>query len=239
MDGATQRCSTHLFFDPKRYDLARVGRYKFNKKLAIAARIAGQSARPRTSSIPVYRRGAGARGRRSSTRETAEHIQNCRRERGQARSAMTHRRCACIGNNFVATRACVSCACMIPQEVAAMDGNGRTLPERVHVLKAHSSSGRWRTASRSCEALQREHIADLVPKHILRRRHRRFRQLSAGPALRRGRRSTTSTIWATAACAAWASCCRTRSAWVWPAWSASCKERMAIQDPRRGHARRI
>ncbi|OHW62412.1 DNA-directed RNA polymerase subunit beta [Andreesenia angusta] len=28
-----------LFFDPKRYDLARVGRYKFNKKLALSARI--------------------------------------------------------------------------------------------------------------------------------------------------------------------------------------------------------
>ncbi len=35
---------TNLFFDPKRYDLAKVGRYKYNKKLAIAARIAGQVA---------------------------------------------------------------------------------------------------------------------------------------------------------------------------------------------------
>ena len=33
---------TNLFFDPKRYDLARVGRYKFNKKLRMAARIVGQ-----------------------------------------------------------------------------------------------------------------------------------------------------------------------------------------------------
>ena len=31
----------NMFFDPKRYDLARVGRYKFNKKLAISARIKG------------------------------------------------------------------------------------------------------------------------------------------------------------------------------------------------------
>ncbi len=31
-----------LFFDPRRYDLAKVGRYKFNKKLGIAARINGQ-----------------------------------------------------------------------------------------------------------------------------------------------------------------------------------------------------
>ena len=30
-----------LFFDPHRYDISRVGRYKYNKKLAIAERIAG------------------------------------------------------------------------------------------------------------------------------------------------------------------------------------------------------
>ncbi|MBQ4640043.1 MAG: DNA-directed RNA polymerase subunit beta [Clostridia bacterium] len=33
-----------LFFDPKRYDLMRVGRYKFNKKLGVAARITNQEA---------------------------------------------------------------------------------------------------------------------------------------------------------------------------------------------------
>ena len=33
---------TSLFFDSRRYDLARVGRYKFNKKLAISSRIAGR-----------------------------------------------------------------------------------------------------------------------------------------------------------------------------------------------------
>ncbi|MBS6831692.1 MAG: DNA-directed RNA polymerase subunit beta, partial [Clostridiales bacterium] len=31
----------NLFFDPKRYDLARVGRYKFNKKLRLSNRICG------------------------------------------------------------------------------------------------------------------------------------------------------------------------------------------------------
>ena len=30
-----------MFFDPRRYDLARVGRYKFNKKLSFRSRIAG------------------------------------------------------------------------------------------------------------------------------------------------------------------------------------------------------
>jgi len=33
-----------LFFDPKRYDLAKVGRFKFNKKLALATRISGNIA---------------------------------------------------------------------------------------------------------------------------------------------------------------------------------------------------
>ena len=33
-----------LFFDRRKYDLSRVGRYKFNKKLSLAARIAGQRA---------------------------------------------------------------------------------------------------------------------------------------------------------------------------------------------------
>ncbi|NLD33887.1 MAG: DNA-directed RNA polymerase subunit beta [Clostridiales bacterium] len=34
----------NLFFDPKRYDLMRVGRYKYNKKLGVSARIADQVA---------------------------------------------------------------------------------------------------------------------------------------------------------------------------------------------------
>ncbi len=33
---------TNMFFDPKRYDLAHVGRYKYDKKMALGARIAGK-----------------------------------------------------------------------------------------------------------------------------------------------------------------------------------------------------
>ena len=43
VESATQLMH-NLFFDPKRYDLARVGRYKFNKKLALALRIDGREA---------------------------------------------------------------------------------------------------------------------------------------------------------------------------------------------------
>jgi DNA-directed RNA polymerase subunit beta len=63
-----------LFFDPKRYDLAKVGRFKFSKKLSIAARINGFRAGenivdPETGEIIV------AEGETIS-REKAETIQN-------------------------------------------------------------------------------------------------------------------------------------------------------------------
>ena len=46
----------NLFFDPRRYDLSRVGRYKYNKKLGIAGRLTGQKllepiADPRTGEL--------------------------------------------------------------------------------------------------------------------------------------------------------------------------------------------
>jgi len=42
----------NLFFDPKRYDLANVGRYKFNKKMAISSRALGRKlSRPVASTL--------------------------------------------------------------------------------------------------------------------------------------------------------------------------------------------
>ena len=41
---AARNLFNNLFFDPRRYDLAKVGRYKFNKKLNLASRISGQVA---------------------------------------------------------------------------------------------------------------------------------------------------------------------------------------------------
>ena len=50
----------NLFFDPHRYDMSRVGRYKYNKKLGISARIAGRIlaepvADPRTGEVLANR----------------------------------------------------------------------------------------------------------------------------------------------------------------------------------------
>ena len=65
---------TSMFFDPRRYDLAKVGRYKFNKKLALKNRISGQVlaedvASPMTGEILAE---AGTK----ITRELASAIQN-------------------------------------------------------------------------------------------------------------------------------------------------------------------
>ena len=65
---------TSMFFDPRRYDLAKVGRYKFNKKLALKNRISGQVlaedvASPMTGEVLAE---AGTK----ITRELASAIQN-------------------------------------------------------------------------------------------------------------------------------------------------------------------
>lgn len=50
----------NLFFDPRRYDISRVGRYKYNKKLGISSRLIGQVlaepiANPRTGEVLALR----------------------------------------------------------------------------------------------------------------------------------------------------------------------------------------
>ncbi|HBT48283.1 MAG TPA: DNA-directed RNA polymerase subunit beta [Caldanaerobacter subterraneus] len=64
-----------LFFDPKRYDLAKVGRYKFNKKLALKARIANHKSAKRIVN-PITGEVLVEEGEKI-TREKAEEIQNC------------------------------------------------------------------------------------------------------------------------------------------------------------------
>ena len=63
-----------LFFDPRRYDLAKVGRYKFNKKLSLASRISGKVAfdtivDPETGEVLVEKDSV-------ISEEVAENIQN-------------------------------------------------------------------------------------------------------------------------------------------------------------------
>ena len=63
------------------------------------------------------------------------------------------------------------------------------------------------------------HKDDLVPKHIIIDDILCLHQLHERPGPRHLRARTISTIWATAVCAAWASCCRTSSASASAVWS--------------------
>ena len=143
-----------LFFDPKRYDLAKVGRYKFNKKLALAARIAGGIAsedvvNPETGEILVS---AGA----TISREMAETIQNAgvnsvtlhvENERGAFDIKV-------LGNNFADAAAFLS---FDPEEVG--------ITEKVHVptLRALMAENE---DEESLKAAIRQNIDNLIPKHI-------------------------------------------------------------------------
>ena len=71
---AARNLFSGLFFDPRRYDLAKVGRYKFNKKLGLASRIAGKVAYsdiidPDTGEVLVEKDSV-------ISEEVAENIQN-------------------------------------------------------------------------------------------------------------------------------------------------------------------
>ena len=63
-----------MFFDPRRYDLAKVGRYKFNKKLALKNRIKGQRVAEDIVS-PLTGEILAEKGT-TITRELADAIQN-------------------------------------------------------------------------------------------------------------------------------------------------------------------
>ena len=63
-----------LFFDPRRYDLSGVGRYKFNKKLSLSRRLAGQ-----TLELPLIDPSTGeilAEAGECVSREKAERLEN-------------------------------------------------------------------------------------------------------------------------------------------------------------------
>ncbi len=72
-DEAVRQQLKNIFFDPRRYDLARVGRYKFNKRLRLGVRIVGlTSARDVISSDGEVLATAG----QVITKEVANDIQN-------------------------------------------------------------------------------------------------------------------------------------------------------------------
>ena len=139
-----------LFFDPKRYDLMRVGRYKFNKKLSIATRINGQVAaedivNPQTGEVMV-------KEGESIDLETARAIQNAGVNAVWVNCEGAIRKV--IGNNFVDAR-----------EYLPFDPAEAGILEMVHLptLKTIMESVE---PDQLLEAV-RENASELVPKHIL------------------------------------------------------------------------
>ena len=139
-----------LFFDPKRYDLAKVGRFKFNKKLSIAARINGFKAaeniiHPETGEIMV------AEGERIDRQKAAE-IQNA--GINSVYLDIEGKRVRVLGNNTVDIKSFVD-----------FDVSDIGITEKVrydvlsNILKEH------KTPEEIKKALK-DSIDELIPKHI-------------------------------------------------------------------------
>ena len=155
-----------LFYDPKRYDLARVGRYKFNKKLSLASRINGRIsaeviANPLTGEIIVD---AGEK----ITRSMANAIQDC----GINSVNIEHESgkiIKLIGNNFVDAKGFLD---FDPAEVG--------INEKVHyptlksILDEYNSEVELNKSiddksfgEQDLKDALRENLDKLIPKHII------------------------------------------------------------------------
>ena len=96
-----------LFFDPRRYDLSRFGRYKMNKKLSLARRITGHVAAENVVDS-ADRRGAdrgrcqdhprdGREGRQRRCESGRAEDRGCPEGRGQEGQGHHQRLCGCTG----------------------------------------------------------------------------------------------------------------------------------------------
>ena len=148
------------FFDPKRYDMMRVGRYKYNKKLAIAARIRGHVVDqdiidPATGEVLIA---AGERIPAAKTDPLAKKIQDAGVNDIYLR--LEDRVVRVIGNNFV------DAAAWLSEEEIEKSG----INEMVHLstlkqlLETAEQEGMDELAK---IRLLHENLSALMPKHIL------------------------------------------------------------------------
>ena len=148
------------FFDTRRYDMMRVGRYKYNKKLSIAARIRGFVAAadivdPETGEVLVAE---GERIPASKTDPLAQRIQNCGVNDIMLR--LDDRDVRVIGNNFV------DAAAWLDQET--IDAVG--INEMVHLPTLKELLARCEEEGLEGEEriqMLKANLAALSPKHIL------------------------------------------------------------------------
>ena len=139
-----------LFFDNRRYDLSKVGRYKYNKKLSIASRIANHIAyedivNPETGEVLVEKDSL-------ITRETAKDIQDAGINVVYVK--IEDKKAKVIGNGTVDIRAYV--APKIAEELGIkVDVNYAVLQ---NILET--------TAEKDLAKEIEERIDELVPKHV-------------------------------------------------------------------------
>ncbi|GAA0745861.1 DNA-directed RNA polymerase subunit beta [Clostridium oceanicum] len=141
-----------LFFDAKRYDLSRVGRYKFNKKLALNLRIANQIAdrdivNPQTGEVLIEQ------GQKIS-REKALEIQNC--GINEAYIKVEDKSIKVIGNHFVNIN-----------KVVDFDISDLNIKENVYYPVLKDILYNYSEESKIKEEIKKN-IHNLIPKHIIR-----------------------------------------------------------------------
>ena len=148
------------FFDPKRYDMMRVGRYKYNKKLAIAARIRGHVVDqdiidPTTGEVIIA---GGERIPAAKTDPLAKKIQDAGVNDIYLR--LEDRVVRVIGNNFVDAAAWLS-----EEEIEKSGINEMVhLPTLKQLLETAEQEGMDELAK---IRLLHENLSALMPKHIL------------------------------------------------------------------------
>ncbi|MFZ7133799.1 MAG: DNA-directed RNA polymerase subunit beta [Eubacteriales bacterium] len=141
-----------MFFDPRRYDLAKVGRYKLNKKLALATRLIGKKltthvAHPKTGEIICEKD-------QIINVETAWKIQNSGLNRVTV--AYEDKEVVVLGNGFVD----------IYQQDLPFDISDLDIDRFVHYAVLHEILDSQINNEQKKQAIT-ERIDELCPKHIL------------------------------------------------------------------------
>lgn len=141
-----------LFFDPKRYDLAKVGRYKFNKKLALCYRIMNK-----VSAEDIVNQETGevfVKAGEKITYETAVEIQNAGINVVNL-LVDDEKNVKVIGNNFVDIKSHIS-----------FDIDELNIKEKVHYPTLKEIIEEYSDEEEIKEAIK-SRIKELIPKHIL------------------------------------------------------------------------
>ena len=160
VDSATNLINA-LFFDPKRYDLAHVGRYKYNKKLALALRIFNRV--PVEDIVHPYTGEVLVEAGQAISREQAEAIQNAGVNEVVVRVGEEDVRI--IGNNFAFIKPFLEN--YSAELYAQYDEEEVRFSERVHIPTLVDVLKRVQEDGLPLNQALKEAAKNLVPKHVL------------------------------------------------------------------------